>query len=195
MAKIRSIPANAGEANGKTRCRAARKRKGDTGGRREIPKGVYGIGRRLKDVLLTVRYHAFEAVTGLVETRPPPGRRLARALLRALGFRTPRVTSSITILREVKEVTRAFRNREEAVNEREQEATLCFSNAPGGRGTEVLAVVKGPVFRRGIKRLAGKVLAQPTRRRLRRNLRQVKQWLEAGEIATIMGQPSGRQGR
>jgi uncharacterized membrane protein len=66
-----------------------------------------------------------------------------------------------------------------------------FSDAPGGRGTEVrltLQLPGGPISG-GLERLFGPALEA----QLRESLRRARQLLEAGEIATTAGQPSARE--
>lgn len=70
------------------------------------------------------------------------------------------------------------------------EGSLEFEPAPAGRGTRVRATVH---FLRGRSRrwLAGVV--QPfAKHKLRHDLRQLKQIMEAGEVITVKGQSSGR---
>ncbi len=67
-----------------------------------------------------------------------------------------------------------------------------FTPAPGGRGTEVKVVIEynppGGVIAAGIAKLFGEEPEQQAGDDLRR----FKQLMEAGEIATTEGQPSGR---
>jgi len=67
-----------------------------------------------------------------------------------------------------------------------------FQQAPGDKGTEVQAVIHyrapaGPLGK-GVAKLLNPALGQL----VRSDLRRFKQLLEAGEISTIKGQPSGR---
>jgi uncharacterized membrane protein len=69
-----------------------------------------------------------------------------------------------------------------------------FRRAPGNRGTEVRVVLKydPPTGKAGaaVARLFGSAPEQE----IREDLRKFKQLIEAGEIATTCGQPSGRAG-
>lgn len=68
-----------------------------------------------------------------------------------------------------------------------------FVDAPGGRGTEVHATIQ---YRPPAGQLGGTImkLFNPTfQQMIKQDLRRFKQLLETGEIATIKGQPSGRQ--
>ncbi|WP_437670346.1 hypothetical protein [Sorangium sp. So ce131] len=67
--------------------------------------------------------------------------------------------------------------------------------APGERGTEIKVVLPGARPRGLVARAAAKVLAEAPRRRLRGDLRRLRQWIEVGEIPTTAGQPSGRRGQ
>ncbi|MBX6316485.1 MAG: SRPBCC family protein [Isosphaeraceae bacterium] len=70
--------------------------------------------------------------------------------------------------------------------------SIHFDPAPGGRGTEVRINQKfdPPGGKLGLA--VAKILGFDPRRQTRENLRRLKQLLEAGEIATTEGQPSGR---
>jgi uncharacterized membrane protein len=67
-----------------------------------------------------------------------------------------------------------------------------FTPAPGGRGTEVRVVLKydppAGVIGAAVARLFGESPAQ----QIDEDLRRFKQLMEAGEVATTTGQPSGR---
>ena len=71
---------------------------------------------------------------------------------------------------------------------------VAFADAPGGRGTEVRLELtyEPPMGRlgRGIAMLSG----QEPQLHAQRALRRLKQLMEAGEITTTEGQPSGRSG-
>jgi len=68
-----------------------------------------------------------------------------------------------------------------------------FKPAPGGRGTEVMVELKynppGGPLGAALARLTGKDLASE----IEEDLRRLKQLLETGEIATVAGQPTGKQ--
>ena len=95
----------------------------------------------------------------------------------------------------------------EIVNERENEllawrtvpgsdvdhaGSVLFRDAPGGRGTEVRVVMeyRPPAGKLGAA-VAGLAGEDPDRQ-VREDLRRFKQRMEAGEVATTEGQPSGR---
>jgi len=67
-----------------------------------------------------------------------------------------------------------------------------FLPAPGGRGTEVRVVMEyiPPAGRLG--RLIAKILGKEPEIQMREGLRHFKQMMEAGEIPSTEGQPSGR---
>lgn len=67
--------------------------------------------------------------------------------------------------------------------------------APGERGTEIRAVLPGARPKGRVARAAARILAELPGRRLRGDLRRLRQWIEVGEIPTTAGQPSGRTGR
>jgi uncharacterized membrane protein len=96
----------------------------------------------------------------------------------------------------------------EIVNERENEllawrtvqgsdvdhaGSVQFRDAPGGRGTEVKVVMeyRPPAGKLGAT-VAGLAGENPDRQ-VREDLRRFKQRMEAGEVATTEGQPSGRE--
>jgi uncharacterized membrane protein len=68
-----------------------------------------------------------------------------------------------------------------------------FKTAPGGRGTEVSIELQyippGGMLGAAFAKLTGKDLANE----IEEDLRRLKQFLETGEIATVEGQPSGKQ--
>lgn len=76
----------------------------------------------------------------------------------------------------------------------ERRGAMRFRPAPGDRGTEVVLGIEyhysAPLIVRGVQMLAG----HDPEQRAREALRALKQMLEAGEIPTIAGQPSGRRG-
>jgi uncharacterized membrane protein len=68
-----------------------------------------------------------------------------------------------------------------------------FRDAPGGRGTEVhVSLTYNPVGG-SLAAAVSKLLGQEPGLQIREDLRHYKQMLEAGEIPTNEGQPSGRQ--
>lgn len=76
----------------------------------------------------------------------------------------------------------------------ERRGAMRFRPAAGNRGTEVVLGIEyhysSPLIVRGLQMLAG----HDPEQRAREALRALKQMLEAGEIPTIAGQPSGRRG-
>lgn len=74
----------------------------------------------------------------------------------------------------------------------DQSGEVRFLTAPGDKGTEVQAVLHyrapGGALGQGAARLLNPALAEL----VRSDLRRFKQLMEAGEISTIAGQPSGR---
>ncbi|WP_437730766.1 hypothetical protein [Sorangium sp. So ce1335] len=78
---------------------------------------------------------------------------------------------------------------------RARKGIVSLTPAPGERGTEVTAVLPGARPRGRLARLAARLLSELPRRRLRGDLRRLRQWIEVGELPTTVGQPSGRTGR
>ncbi|XXX73198.1 hypothetical protein WMF30_36670 [Sorangium sp. So ce134] len=184
--------------------------------------GSSGVARRLWSRVETAAYRAYERLSGLSEERPALGVVLAAPVLRALGVAEPRIASSVTVSRVRAAVLRALHDAEGArralqriarvemgvaegtstiwtsgMGGREGVRTgiVSLADAPGERGTEIRAVLPGARPRGWLARAAGKVLAEEPRRRLRGDLRRMRQWIEVGEIPTTVGQPSGRTGR
>ncbi|WP_437721119.1 hypothetical protein [Sorangium sp. So ce861] len=184
--------------------------------------GRSGIARRLWSRVETAAYRAYERISGLSEDRPALGVLAAAPVLRALGVAAPRVASSVTVSRARAAVLSALRDAEgvrrylqriarvetgvaEATStiwaagmggrERVRTGIVSLADAPGERGTEIRAVLPGARPRGWLARAAGRLLAEEPRRRLRGDLRRLRQWIEVGEIPTTVGQPSGRTGR
>ncbi|MCK6545770.1 DUF2892 domain-containing protein [Myxococcota bacterium] len=70
-----------------------------------------------------------------------------------------------------------------------------FEDAPGDRGTEIHVHWKYRPPGQGVGALFAKLGESITTTTLRQELRRFKQIVETGEIATIQGQPSGRERR
>ena len=68
-----------------------------------------------------------------------------------------------------------------------------FATAPGGRGTEVHVSLKYDPPLGKVGSWAAWLLGEEPSLQVREDLLRLKQLLEAGEIATIQGQPSGRR--
>lgn len=75
----------------------------------------------------------------------------------------------------------------------ESSGSLQFREAPGGRGTELIAAMHYGKIGDYIGKGMAQVLGAVPERVLREELRRFKQLLEAGEIPTTEGQPSGRR--
>jgi uncharacterized membrane protein len=73
-------------------------------------------------------------------------------------------------------------------------AGIYFSPAPGGRGTEVTVVLDSDASGGVLAKVAAFLEGGGPAMKLRGALRRAKQLMEAGEIPTIIGQPSGREG-
>jgi uncharacterized membrane protein len=67
-----------------------------------------------------------------------------------------------------------------------------FSDAPGGRGTRVLVRLAYDPPGGGAAAAIAKLFGQEPEQQVREDLRRFKMLLEAGEIATTLGQSSGR---
>ena len=75
----------------------------------------------------------------------------------------------------------------------ESSSSLEFREAPGGRGTELVAAMHYNRIGNYIGRGLAEVLGTVPERVLREELRRFKQFVEAGEIPTTEGQTSGRR--
>ena len=71
------------------------------------------------------------------------------------------------------------------------EGTVTFRPAPGGRGTEIRVETRFEPPAGKIAEVFAKLLGADPARTMEQDLRRLKQVLEAGEIATTVGQPSG----
>jgi uncharacterized membrane protein len=69
---------------------------------------------------------------------------------------------------------------------------VTFRDAPAGRGTEVTVAMSNEIPLGAVGRTVAKLLGDDPDQQARDALRRLKQVLEAGEIATTEGQPSGR---
>lgn len=85
----------------------------------------------------------------------------------------------------------AWRSREPA--DIENAGSVRFVPAPGGRGTEVHVTIDSKAPGGALGRAIAKVFGEEPDQQLRDDLRHFKQLMEAGEIPTIEGQPSGRR--
>ncbi|WP_437586240.1 hypothetical protein [Sorangium sp. So ce1000] len=179
--------------------------------------GRRGIAGLLLSRLETAAYRIYERVSGLSEERPALGVELAAPVLRALGARAPRVASSVTVSSARAAVLRALHDaasvrrllpsigrgeagaKKQASGaggpERRPAGVVSLATAPGDGGTEIKVVLPGARPRGPLARAAGELLAELPRRRLRGELRRLRQWIEIGEIPTTAGQPSGRTDR
>ncbi|HEX5067439.1 MAG TPA: YgaP-like transmembrane domain [Myxococcota bacterium] len=77
-------------------------------------------------------------------------------------------------------------------SELENEGRVRFTDAPPGRGSQVELRI---AYRAGAAGSLGPVLRKLSEHEIREDLRHFKQWMEAGEVPTTEGQPSGRRGR
>ncbi|MGK4008112.1 SRPBCC family protein [Sorangium sp. So ce1036] len=85
----------------------------------------------------------------------------------------------------------AWRSREPA--DIENAGAVRFTPAPGGRGTEVHVTLDYGAPAGALGRVVAKVFGEEPDQQLGDDLRRFKQLMEAGEIPTIEGQPSGRR--
>lgn len=70
-----------------------------------------------------------------------------------------------------------------------------FQEAPGGRGTEMRIELEYEPPAGNVGRVFAKLFGMEPEQQLSEDLRHFKQIMEAGEIPTTEGQPSGRRGR
>lgn len=180
-----------------------------------------GPWKPVRSFLATVFYKIYGELAGLSETRPALGQSILAKALTAIGIKAPRVVASVTIgksraemigaLRSgFEEVRRFLRNIQRAEITKDQSSALfifcdgarrafsrtgvlSFATAPDGRSTEVKAVLAGTQSAGRVARAVAKLLAEVPRQHLFGDLRRVKQWMETGEIPTVVGQPSGRK--
>lgn len=68
---------------------------------------------------------------------------------------------------------------------------IYFTEAPGGRGTEVKVVVGYAIPGGPIGEIVARAMGQAPDQQIRDDLRRFKQLVEAGETATVRGQPTG----
>ena len=68
-----------------------------------------------------------------------------------------------------------------------------FRHAPGNRGTVVTVAIQYLPESRGVAHILAELLGKLPEFQLREELRHFKQLMEAGEIPTVEGQPSGRR--
>ncbi len=69
--------------------------------------------------------------------------------------------------------------------------SIWFTPSPGGLGTEVKLAVEYEVGT--FSEILAKLFRRSPEQQMREDLRQFKQWMEAGEIATTAGQPAARE--
>jgi uncharacterized membrane protein len=74
----------------------------------------------------------------------------------------------------------------------ENEGRVRFSDAPPGRGSQVELKL---CYRAGPAGALGPLLRAVSSHEIREDLRHFKQWMEAGEVPTTEGQPTGRPAR
>jgi hypothetical protein len=94
------------------------------------------------------------------------------------------VRRSVTIRRPLADVQRAWDSSIEGV--------VTFNEAPGTRGTEV-RVLAPKESQSAIKEVVGAFTGDQPGDTLMTKLRAFKALLETGEVATVHGQPSGRE--
>jgi uncharacterized membrane protein len=179
-----------------------------------------GLWKPVRSFVSTAFYKLYGELAGLVESRPALGRNILISALTALGAKAPRVSASVTIgksreevlgvlldFEEVRRFLNSIQRVEIAKGQDTARFTFCadagkgpartgvmsFAPAPGGRGTEIRAVLAGTQSAGRVARAIAKLLAEAPKERLRGDLRRLQQWMETGEIPTVTGQPSGRK--
>ncbi|HYO53034.1 SRPBCC family protein, partial [Archangium sp.] len=75
----------------------------------------------------------------------------------------------------------------------EHTGTIRFEDAPGGRGTVVHLALRYHVPGGRATAIIAKLLGDEPKQHLARGLRQFKQFLETGEVATVDSQPHGKR--
>ena len=75
----------------------------------------------------------------------------------------------------------------------ETAGSVLFVDAPGGRGTEVHVAMEYRPRVLGAGRALARLLAGPTQQEVKEDLRRFKQLMEAGEVPTTWGQPTGER--
>jgi uncharacterized membrane protein len=77
----------------------------------------------------------------------------------------------------------------------ENAGSVSFTDAPGGRGTEVMVHVRYEAPGGLVGATFAKIFGEAPEQQVREDLRHFKQIMEAGETPTIEGQPSGAADR
>jgi uncharacterized membrane protein len=80
-------------------------------------------------------------------------------------------------------------------SEIESSGEVTFTAAPGGRGTEVRAVLHQPAKRGGLAAAAAALLDADGNQQVRDDLRRFKQLLETGEVVRSEASPEGTSAR
>lgn len=75
----------------------------------------------------------------------------------------------------------------------ETAGSVLFEDAPGGRGTVVRVSMEYRPRGFGAGRALARLLAGPTQQEVKEDLRRFKQLMEAGEVPTTWGQPTGER--
>lgn len=76
----------------------------------------------------------------------------------------------------------------------ENAGSVTFRDAPGNRGTEIHVTLQYNPPAGSVGAYAARLLGREPEQEIARDLRRLKQYLEAGEIATTEGQPQGKTG-
>jgi uncharacterized membrane protein len=144
------------------------------------PEEVYRFWRNLENLPRFMKH--VESVTSFGDGR-------SHWVVRAPAGRTVEWDAEITSEQEGELLS--WRSLPDA--EVENAGTVWFKSAPGGRGTEVKVRLDYRPPGGGVGAFVARLFGEEPQQQVADDLRRLKQVLEAGEIATTEGQPSGRK--
>jgi uncharacterized membrane protein len=143
----------------------------------ETPEKLYQYWRKFENLPQFMKY--LESVRE-VDSR--------RSVWRALGPANQIVEWEAEITEDIPNRRIAWRSDEQAVVP--NSGSVEFQAAPGARGTEVRVRVEYRTPAGAAGDMVAKLLGRSPAQEVREDLRRFKQQMEAGEVATIEGQPS-----
>ena len=123
-----------------------------------------------------------------LESVESTGKGRSRWVFRALAGK--RIVWNAEIINEIENELLAWRSLAES--DLDHAGSVRFKPAPGGRGTQVRVTIeyRPPAGKLGI--VAAKIFGSVPAQLLQNDLKRLKQLLETGEIATVVGQPRGK---